>query len=245
MANVLYKCLVSSAIDYLKSDRILDCAIGRNCLGVHTEQGTGLAFVTDEAWAEAETGSPAKQEKRFCGRPLSEVIADYLGEGPLAVNMALAAINAVHIARGEPDDLNWHEWLRGKKRLGMVGYFCPIMERVALSGVEPVIFELRDIPGTHRPEEAPALMPTCDAVLITGAAFANKSAHYYFPHISPDAEAFILGHSTPLSDCLLERFTIGSSRVLDKDKAFAAIREGKGIRDMKEHISKVVCRKKA
>ena len=238
----VYSCLVNSAMDYIRSDIILDCAIGKNSLGIHCGDGTGLAYTTAEAWQSAVALSPGNVEKSLCGRKLSDVIADYTGSDPLAVNIALAAINAVHAHRGEPDDLNWFEWLRGKKRLGMVGYFCPVMERVGLTGVEMVIFELRPIPGTHRPEEASELMPACDAVLITGSSFANKSVHTYLPYISPTADAFIFGHTTPLSDCLLDRFTLGSIQVLDKDRLFAAIRQGQGIRDVKAHIRKVICR---
>lgn len=245
MPESVYEQLVSSTLDYVESDIIIDCVIGKNCMGIHTEQGTGLAFTTGGAWEEAEAGSVPELENYFRGQKLSEVISAYTGNAPLAVNVALAAMNAVLIHKGEPDTLNWFEWLRGKKKLGMVGYFCPIMERVALAGVEPIIFELRPIPGTHRPEEAASLMPLCDAVLITGATFANKSAHTYLPYISPEAEAFIFGHSTPLADCLLDRFTIGSCKVLDKDKVFSRIRQGDGIRDVREHISKTVCRKKA
>lgn len=243
MPEAIYEKLISSALGHAGAGTILDCAIGSNCLGIHTEQGTGLAFVTGEAWQLASAGSVSRIEESCRGRALSDVIPRYAENDPLAVNIALAAINSLHIYKGAPDTRNWFEWLRGKKRLGMVGYFCPIMERVALAGVEPVIFELRPIPGTHTPDEAPALMPGCDAVLITGAAFANKSVHQYLPHISPDADAFIFGHSTPLCDCLLERFTLGSTRVLDKDRAFAVIRAGGGIRDMKEHTLKIICEK--
>lgn len=244
MSASLYESLVSSALDCVKSDIIIDCAIGKNCLGIQMDQGIGLAFTTAEAWSLASSMPLPEQEQQYRECRLGDTIADYLGSDPLAVNVALAAMNSVYIHKGEPDNLNWFEWLRGKKKLGMVGYFCPIMERVAFAGVEPVIFELRDIPGTHRPAEAAELMPGCDAVLITGATFANKSVHTYLPHIAPDAEAFIFGHSTPLADSLLERFTIGSCRVLNKDKVFETIRRGGGIRDMKEHICKVICRKK-
>ena len=245
MPDSLYERLITAVGDCVgKEEVILDCAIGPSTLGVHTAYGTGLAYVTPDAWqAVSEHGARAVEE-RVRGQSLLRVIGDYGGSDPLKVNIGLAAINSLLIGKGEEaDSPSWYQWLKSKKRLGMVGYFCPIMDRVALTGVEPVIFELRDIPGTHRPEEAADLLPGCDGVLITGATFANKSVHRYLPHISPDAAAFIFGHSTPLADFLLGSFTLGSSRVTDKDKLFAGIRQGQGIRDVKDCIRKVIRRK--
>ena len=244
MASSIYARLIDSVSGKVEPDHIEDCAIGRKCVGIHTKYGTGLAFVTDEAWTEAERGGPALHERRFIGRGMSELVRAYGDSGPLETTLALAAINSFHISRGEDDPLTWFGSLRGKKRLGMVGYFCPIMDRLALTGIEPVIFELRPLPGTHRPEEAPELMPGCDAVLITGATFANKTVDRYLPHIHPEADACIFGHSTPLCDDLLGRFTLGSSQVLNKDKVFASIRQGAGLRDLKPHIRKVIRRRK-
>lgn len=223
----------------------MDCAIGQKYTAIHSRYGTGLAFTSDEAWREAERQGPKELENALRGGSMAETVARYADTDPLRSALGLAAINSFHSHKGEPDPLTWFQNLKGKKRLGMVGYFCPIMDRLALTGIEPVIFELRPLPGTHRPEEAERLMPTCDVVLITGAAFANKSVDHYLPHIAPDAEAFIFGHSTPLADFLLERFTLGSAVVINKDAVFTAIRDGLGLRSFKEHIRKVIRWKKA
>ena len=245
MSLSVFTRLIESVHDYVLSDIIIDCVIGRKYVGIHSKYGTGLAFTSDEAWREAERLGPERMESAFRGTSLSEAVAGYADVDPLRSALGLAAINSFHSQKGEPDPLTWFQNLRGKKRLGMVGYFYPIMDRLALTGIEPVIFELRPLPGTHRPEEAEQLMPTCDVVLITGASFANKSVDHYIPFIAPDAEAFIFGHSTPLADFLLERFTLGSAAVLDKDAVFTAIRSGLGLRGFKEHIRKVIQWKKA
>lgn len=244
MSSTLYDRLVDSVIGKVEHALIEDCAIGRKCAGIHTRYGTGLAFVSDEAWREAENAGPAELERRFRGRRMADTLAAYPASGPLETTLALAALNSFHIASGEDDPLTWFRDLRGKKRLGMVGYFCPIMDRLALTGIVPVIFELRPLPGTHRPEEAADLLPGCDAVLITGAAFVNKTVDHYLPYISPEAEAYIFGHSTPLADELLDRFTLGSSRVLDKDTVFEAIRQGGGPRDFRSGVRKVIRRRR-
>lgn len=240
-----YSRLTHAVEPLIQSDTILDCAIGSKTIGVHTHAGTGLTYVTREVLDKISHTGPAQLEQSFIGMPLSEIVPRYLEDDPLVTCIALASINSVLIHKGEDDPQTWFAGLRGKRRLGMVGYFCPIMDRIALTGIEPIIFELRDMPGTYPPEQAPDLLPTCDAVLITGATFANKTIHHYIPHISPEADAFIFGHTTPLADFLLDTFTLGSTEVMDKEPAFACIRQNGSIRDIKQYTRKVILRKKA
>lgn len=244
MSDLLYEQITFSALDYVQSDIIKECAIGPHFAGVRLNSGVVLAYMNAAAWDEAQREGPAVVESSLQGLPAAELIRRYPEESPLQAALGLAAINAALIHRGEPDPLTWFRELKGKKRLGMVGYFCPIMDRISLTGIEPVIFELRDIPGTHRPEEAPDLLPDCDVVLLTGASLVNKSMHYYLPHIAPGAEAFIFGQSTPLSDALLTRFTLGSVVVENPEAVFAALRAGTGRKDIKHHLRKVLLRRR-
>lgn len=251
MPETVYKNLVRSVDDYVQSDIIIDIAVGQKCIGVRTRHGIGLTYVTGEAWERASQIGPESAETSCRGAPLSGIVPRYLEDDPLYTAIALAALNSLHIEKGEDDPRDWFRDLGRKRRLGMVGYFCPIMDRIALSLIEPVIFELRDIPGTYGPERAPELLPTCDAVLITGATFANKTVHHYLPHIAPDADACIFGHSTPLADFLLERFTLGATRIprdgspiSNADEAFRLIRRGGNIRELKPFTRKVIRRTK-
>jgi uncharacterized protein (DUF4213/DUF364 family) len=220
--------------------------VGERLAMVRTERETGLAAILDdEVRGEIWRRGPEKVEAALRGRPLTELIPFYLEDDPLMTVLALAAINSLFIDQGGDGSLDWFQWLRGKKRLGMVGLFRPLMERLAEIGVEVVIFELRSLPGTHRQEEAVELLPGCDAVLITGATLGNKSLHHYWPHISPEAEAYISGPSTPLADPLLEAFTLGGVRVLDADRVAKKIRAGgkRSDQDMKQYLQKIIRRK--
>lgn len=220
----------------------MNVAIGPKCIAVRTPAGIGMSFVTERSWAEAQKIGPRQLESAIRETALSVIISRYLEDSPLHAAVALAAINSLCIHTGGPAVMDWHALLHGYKKLGMVGYFCPLMDRIALTGITTVIFELRDIPGTLKPEEAPALLPSCDVVLITGASFANKTIHQYIPHVAPAARAFIIGYSTPLAGFLLERFTLGSSRVDDWEPAATCIRAGGGIRDMHSYVRKVIRR---
>jgi uncharacterized protein (DUF4213/DUF364 family) len=246
MPSSIYEALVTSAVERADSCSVIDCAVGKHCALVRTEREVGLAAVLDdEVRGEILRRRPDEIEATFRGRPLAELIPLYLDDDPLVTVMALAAINSLFIDQGEDGSLDWNLWLRGKKRLGMVGLFWPIMERVAQTGVEVIIFELQDLPGTHRQEEAAELLPSCDAVLITGATLGNRSLHHYMPYISPEADAYIGGHSTPLADPLLKTFTLGGTRVLDADYVARKIRAGgkRKDKDMKPYLQKIIRRK--
>lgn len=221
------------------SHAVIDCVIGPRYAAVRMDCGTGLAFMTEAAWARAETRGVTVVEKSLTGMGAQDAVSLYTEKDALSVVLGLAAVNALLIHKGTEALEDWGTLLAGKKRLGMVGYFRFLMERIRQSGVETIVFELQELPGTHRPEEAPDLLPGCDIVLVTGASFANKSVHTYLPHVAPQAEVCIVGPSTPLADTLLARFSLGSSMAADIDRVFAAIRQGHGMQGMKHCLRKV------
>lgn len=239
MSSTIYEQLLSPFLSGDDPGVIIECALGRRSLAVETSQGIGMTYVTDEAALALSRMNRRAAEEALRGRRLAEILPLYLEKDPLLVCIALAAVNSLCICSGEPDEDTWFDRLHRHKRFAMIGFFAPLMDRVGESGVETVIFELRDIPGAHSPEEAPVILPRCDAVLITGSTFANKTFDFYLPHIAPDADAFIFGHSTPLSDALVTRFCLGSVQILDKDAVFSIIRQGESTRSLKPYVRKV------
>ncbi len=238
--GTIYDALMRAGLERCGTRTVLDCAINAKCLGLRTSGGTGLAFVPREAWEAAERQGVARVEAGLLGRPLAEIVPRYAENDPLRTVIALAAINALLVHTGKDDPGTWHRDLGHITRLGLVGDLRPFVSRIGLAGHEQVIFELRSLPGTHPPEAAPDLLPGCDVVIITSAVFSNKTLHHYLPHIAPRARAFIFGHSTPLADCLLGTFALGSNEVTDAAGALQSLREGNGIRDLKPFMRKVI-----
>ena len=227
--NFPYSAIMQEALS-LASGKIKDVIKGEKVIAVETEAGTGLAFVTE----------PLQEPSKISGIRTEELILNY-AEGDLTLTAyALAAINSYLSAKGRPDTQSWAQKFEGAKKLAMVGAFHPIVEEMKSIGTEVIIFELNGAIGTHKPEEAAELMPDCDAVLITGATFSNRSIHGYLPHIAPTANAHITGPSTPLADALLSRFTLGTSIVRDKEAVSYGILSGKCINGISKHLDKVI-----
>ena len=234
-----YGALVSSALRLAGEETIMDCALNERCIAVQTTRGVGMAFLPASAWERAVSRGLHRSADALRARPLTEVIPRYLEGDPLWTVIALAAMNSLFIDCGEADSGDWFAGLTVKK-VGMIGDLRPFANRTALAGCEQAVFELLPIPGTYGPEDAPLLLPSCDLILITSAVFSNKTLHYYLPHIADSARAYIFGHGTPLADPLSERFILASNRVLDPEAVFQNLKEGKGIRELKPFMGKVI-----
>jgi len=240
MPYTIYSKVVRSALQECQEHRIQDCAINPKCLAVRTTSGTGLAYLPPDAWETAKKIGPGRFEKNCRGAALADIVPLYLDNCLLRTTLGLAAINSLLIRHGEYDRGAWQGDLAGIQRLGMAGDLRPFVNRLGCGNAEQVVFELNPFPGAYSPEQAAEILPFCDAVFITSATFSNKTVHQYIPYVSPGAKAFIFGHGTPLTDVLLDLFTLCSIDVLASAQAFADLRDGKGIRELKPYTRKVI-----
>lgn len=244
-----YQNLLSYARNYANNNIITACAIGENCLAVQSSLGCGLAFVERDFWrimpAQAEL---RRTEQSLCGMQLDELIPKYLEQDPLQSALAFAAINSIFSQFGQfSGEFAFTTELKRHKRLGMVGCFHPLMPFVRGSGIELVLFELQEMPGAHAPKEAPELLPSCDMLIITASTFVNHTLHLYTPYISPLADVYIMGPSTPLSPELAAHWNLGGSLIETgaEEAAFEKIRQGYSYRKLSPWLRKVMlpCRK--
>ncbi|WAW10127.1 DUF364 domain-containing protein [Oxalobacter vibrioformis] len=235
MAIRIYENIVDEALAQCRDDVVKDCAVGEKTLAVESGSGMGISMLYARSGYSRQWAHDLENEIR--GMDIGVLARRYLENDPVYASLALAAINSILVGNGSTPAPDYHDVIPSKARLGLVGWFSPIVHYARDHGVDLTIFELRDLPGTFRPEEAPKRMPLCDIVIFTGSAFSNRSIHHYLPHIDPDAAAYILGPSTPLADCL-GRFHLGSSRVLDKRRVFDAVREGFSCGDIRLWLQK-------
>lgn len=240
----IYSQLQSYALNYAKNSIISGCAIGENCLAVESGPGCGMAFVERDFWRIMPSqGEIRALENKVCGMRLDELIAMYEDNNTVFSGLAFAAINSAFSAGAQhTGEFDLPAALVGRRRMGMVGCFHPLMPHVRKSGIELVLFELQKMPGTHSPEEAPDLLPGCDILVITASTFVNRTFHLYLPHISPEAEVYIMGPSTPLSADLAERFNLAGSLVSpeNRDKVFDNVRRGYSYRALSPWLRKVI-----
>ncbi|NLY41578.1 MAG: hypothetical protein GX055_08180 [Desulfovibrionales bacterium] len=242
---VIYAELVQYACHYAKKSSIKRCALGENCLAVESDLGCGLAFLERSFWGVMPSRNELNAlEQEISSMRLETLIPKYLDDDALTVALAFAAINSVCVASSgyAPGEFALRNILDTHKRLGMVGFFCPLLPEVRASGIDLEIFELRDIAGTHRPQAAAEIMPHCDLVVFTGSTFVNKTFHFYQPYLASGADVYILGPSTPLASVLCKNFSLGGSlvRAESEDDVFNAIRQGYNYRRLQPWLTKVV-----
>jgi len=182
--------------------RIADVRIGLGYTGVTLENGdTGVAYTFRE---NAAAGCSVFMGKRpLAGRATTEIL-EYLGSSEgVESTVGLAVANALANQPG----LNQHEGdilsvlsIGFMDRVGMVGYFGPLVAPVEKRVRELVIFERnaarsdRVLPAEAAYEE----LPRCDVAIITSTALILGDMDRLLEAAAKCREIALVGASTPL-----------------------------------------------
>ena len=156
---------------------------GSFCAVRLADGSTGLAYVLDDARERLRAVDPAK----LAGREASALAERLDGGDPAERALALAAINALsrHLydeARFTPDlatsSLGSLD-LAADDRLGMVGFFPPLVRRARDAGIPLLVLELkselvREAPGLTVTLD-PARLAECTRVVCTSTTLLNDS----------------------------------------------------------------------
>ncbi len=186
-----------------KSIRIADVRIGLCYTAVLLDSGeAGLAYTLRE---EVRPGcTPIPGGRPLAGRDAAELLS-YLGSSdPLERTLGLATANALAGLRAlggvtEQDALDALT-LRADDRVGMVGYFGPLIPRIEGRVGSLVIFErtAERAAGVQPAERALELLPACTVALITSTALLTQSLDDLLRAAAGCREVVLLGPSTPL-----------------------------------------------
>jgi len=186
-----------------RSTRIADVRIGLGYTAVRTESGsTGLAYTPRE---ELGRGCSVLSGTRpLAGRDAAEPLA-YLGSADaLERAIGLATANALIGMREmkntfEGDVLDVLALTSGD-RVGMVGYFGPLVPRVESQVASLTIFERSPgwTTGVQPAERAADLLPNCTVALITSTTLITESLDSLLEAAGGCRMVALLGPSTPL-----------------------------------------------
>jgi uncharacterized protein len=204
-----------------------DALRGSFCAVQLADGATGLSFVL--------LGDTREQLARVDPAPLAGraalALAERLRDGDAGVRaIALAAMNALarHLldrARFTPD-LATNSLgslpLGPGDRLGMVGFFPPLVQRARDAGIPLTVLELKE----ELAQEAPGLLVTldparlaeCNKIVVTSSTILNGSLDRLLPRTSHAAELVIVGPSaTCVPDALFARgvTAVGGAWVTD------------------------------
>lgn len=220
----------------LHDAKILDYIFSLNYIAVKTDLGIGVAYT----FRNALNGCIKLAENDMRGLNAADIAAKYFSSNLFEAGLGLAVINsALNNKASTREDYLKPENFKNKK-VGMVGYFGPMIKWFAEAGADLKIFELKNIEGTYRPEQAADIMPECDVVIITGVTLVNKTLHEYTPHINKTAVKIIMGPTTPISQHLLDAgFILGGARINDFDRLFHCLARGLASKDFDGTAEKV------
>jgi uncharacterized protein (DUF4213/DUF364 family) len=233
---MIYKQIAEEAMPLLRNAKILDYIFGLSYIAVKTDLGTGVAYT----YRNALDGCVRFTENDMRGYKAATVAEKYFSDNLFEAGLGLAVINsALNNKLSTREDFLKPENFQNKK-VGMVGYFRPMLKWFAKAGAELKIFELKDIEGTYKPEQAPEIMPECDIVIITGVTLINKTLHTYTPYINKDAIKILMGPTVTMSNYLLSQgFLLGGTKINNFDKLFHCLARGLSSKDFDGSAEKV------
>lgn len=149
----------------------------------------------------------------FCGKEAGEVMEWFLSDDLLRRTVGLAVLNALsqHFINNHPGhyridagvDLFSLMELKKTSRVGLVGYFRPLLGRLQEKAGEVIVLEKsRELLQGSYPftmTDDPAVLKQCDKVLITAATMTNDSLTDLMPQC---VNAGFVGIMGPTAGCL-------------------------------------------
>lgn len=131
-------------------------------------------------------------------------------------------------------------------RVGMVGYFRPLVPRLKKMVKELLIFE--KIPekgeGVYPEQSALELLPTCSIAIITATALINGTLERLLETSRNCRQIALLGATTPLAPEVFKSSGVtllSGILITDPRGILAAASEGGGVGAFKGHMQKVNC----
>lgn len=232
-----------------ETHQVRDVRLGLGYSAVQLDDGSvGTAYTFRD---DLEGGCSVFNGKRpLAGRPAGELLAYLNSRDSLESAVGLATANAL-ANRHRPEffsgDILEALTLRSSDRVGMVGYFAPVITRLEKMTAELLIFEQDHSRGEnlYPPEDAARLLPDCQVALLTGAALINHTLGELLSAAQACREVVILGASTLLCPSVFAStsVTLLSGIVVDRPEAvLRVVSEGGGMRMFKGLVSKVNCR---
>ena len=252
----MQKTLAGNIIDHFQPEArkrtVRDVRLGLGYTAVQLDdESVGVAFTI--------RGGPGGGCSVLGGRrPLAGGSAERLlgfleSDHPLEAAVGLATANAManrpHPDFSSGDVLDSVELLSSDK-VGMVGYFSPVMPRLKKVVAEILIFELSDYKSSCQDALLPAgeaieRLSECQAALLTATALVNHTMDDLLVAAEHCREVVVLGSSTLMSPAIFgpTPVTMLSGMVVDQPASLLqVVSEGGGTKSFKGLVNKVNCR---
>ena len=250
---MLLDALKNAALEKAGDIKTADVRIGLGYTAVMLDTGcVGLAYTFRD---KAEQGCSVFHGKRpLAGAPVRDILQYISSGGLLERTVGMAAANALFntadaavampgCSSAEGDVLDVLS-LTKDDRVGMVGFFGPLVPVLKQRAGELLIFEenMARADGLCPGSRAAELLPLCSVAIITATSILNTS----FEHIAAATGACrikaVLGPSTPLAPAIFRNYGVTHlSGVIVNDPAaiLRVVSEGGGTRFFKGATKKI------
>jgi len=232
--------------------RVTDVRIGLGYTAVRVDRGdVGLAYTFRQ-----ETGptcTALKMAGELSGKPAVQLVELLEEEDALSSAVGLATLNAL-LQRRMPASLGEDFFplikLQRSERVGMVGFFAPVIPVIRKSGCELLIFEenIKRGEGLHTPGEIPEKLPACSVVILSATTLINHTFEGIVPHLQQAREVVMLGPSTPMIPEIMGDYGVtllAGMKIVKPAMVLRIVSEGGGTQRLKDSVKKTValCRK--
>jgi uncharacterized protein (DUF4213/DUF364 family) len=163
----------------------------------------------------------------LAGRSALELAKRLRSWNPLEASLGVAAINSLIEPAGAPGNVfdALVEQVRGRT-VTVIGRF-PSNEQIARTAAHAHFLEMDPGPGELPPYACEEVIPASDIVVITATALINKTLARLL-ELAKDAEAVVLGPSTPMNDVLFWHGAdvLAGVRVTDTEALIDSVMQG-------------------
>jgi len=223
--------------------RIADVRIGLGYTAVLLEDGNaGVAYTFKENLSEG--CSIFIGMRPLVGKSTHDLLG-YMGSARLIESSVGVAVANALVNRdvGNAGDILSVLELRKEDRVGMVGFFGPLIPALKKTVKELFIFEkvVQRAPGLFPSELAQKELPNCDVALITSTSLINGTIDSLLAAAAQCREVVLLGASTLLLPSIFSshHVTLLSGVVItDPAGIVRIVSEGGGMRFFKGYITK-------
>ncbi|MFH0811451.1 MAG: DUF364 domain-containing protein [Pseudomonadota bacterium] len=233
-------------LENIPEKKIADLRIGLKYTGVLLHDGNaGVAYTFRDGLPEgcSAFGGYLPLAGKSTHELLRYIGASLLVESSVGIATANALTNSERGEQNVGDVLDVLE-LGREDRVGMVGFFGPLVAPLRKRARELIIFEQTNeiAPGLLPAEKAPEGLPGCDVALITSTSLINGTLDSLIESSQKCREIVLLGASTLLLPELFKPLGVtllSGVVVTDPPGILQVISEGGGMRFFKNHIKKV------
>ena len=232
---------------HAKNHHVTDVRIGLGYTAVEIdEQDVGLAYTFRQE--AGQTCTAMKMAGELNGKPAGQLVTFLKERDVISSAVGLATLNALlqrEIPKEAGEDFFPLLALQPGEKVGMVGFFAPVIPILRKAGCQVMIFErnLSRGEGLYPPEEIPKKLPSCPVVILSATTVINHTFKEIAPHFQAAREVVMLGPSTPLLPEILGRYGVtllAGMRIIKPKWVLRIISEGGGTQRLKGAARKIV-----